>query len=42
MVPLYVPVNDIDKNVDKKNAEIEFDDQAALVDFIKELKKKSV
>ena len=41
MEPLYVPANDIDKNVDKKNAEIEFDDQAALGDFIDELKKKS-
>ena len=41
MKPLYVPANDIDKNVDKTNAEIEFDDLAALDEFIQELKKKS-
>lgn len=41
MVPLYIPANDIDKNVDKANAAIEFDDHAALDEFIKELKKKS-
>ena len=34
MVPLYVPANDIDKNVDKANAAIEFDDQLALEEFI--------
>ena len=40
MVPIYVPQGDIDKNVDKENAAVEFDDQAALDEFIAELKKK--